>query len=60
MGRLDRKVAIITGGGSGLGPVMPSTTTDVANLTLFLAADESRTITGQSIVVDGGAVLGAD
>jgi 3-oxoacyl-[acyl-carrier protein] reductase len=36
-----------------------STTEDVANLALFLASDESRTITGQSIVVDAGAVLGA-
>ena len=33
--------------------------TDVANLALFLASDESRTITGQSIVVDaGGQMLG--
>ncbi len=36
-----------------------STTEDVANLALFLASDESRTITGQSIVVDAGAILGA-
>jgi 3-oxoacyl-[acyl-carrier protein] reductase len=35
-----------------------STTDDVANLALFLASDESRTITGQSIIVDAGAVLG--
>ena len=32
---------------------------DVANLALFLASDESRTITGQSIPVDaGGYMLG--
>lgn len=36
-----------------------STAEDVANLALFLASDESRTITGQSIVVDaGGRFLG--
>lgn len=36
-----------------------STPADVANLALFLASDESRTITGQSIVVDaGGYMLG--
>lgn len=29
---------------------------DVANLALFLAADDSRMITGQSIVIDGGRV----
>jgi NAD(P)-dependent dehydrogenase (short-subunit alcohol dehydrogenase family) len=31
---------------------------DVANAVLFLASDEARYITGQSIVVDGGLVLG--
>ena len=36
-----------------------SSTDDVTNLALFLASDESRTITGQSIVVDaGGRMLG--
>jgi NAD(P)-dependent dehydrogenase (short-subunit alcohol dehydrogenase family) len=34
-----------------------STTDDVANLALFLASDEARTITGQSINVDGGQVM---
>jgi NAD(P)-dependent dehydrogenase (short-subunit alcohol dehydrogenase family) len=37
-----------------------SSTSDVANLALFLASDESNTMTGQSIVVDAGAVLGPD
>lgn len=36
-----------------------SSTSDVANLALFLAGEESRTITGQSVVVDaGGYMLG--
>jgi 3-oxoacyl-[acyl-carrier protein] reductase len=30
---------------------------DIANAALFLASDESRTITGQSIVVDAGGVM---
>ena len=30
---------------------------DIANLALFLASDESRTITGQSIPVDGGGYM---
>lgn len=34
-----------------------STPKDVANLALFLACDESRTITGQSINCDAGAVM---
>ena len=34
-----------------------SSTDDVANLALFLASDESRTITGQSIPVDAGGFM---
>jgi NAD(P)-dependent dehydrogenase (short-subunit alcohol dehydrogenase family) len=34
-----------------------SSTEDIANLALFLASDESRTITGQSIPVDAGGVM---
>lgn len=34
-----------------------SSTQDVANLALFLASDESRTITGQSIPVDAGGYM---
>jgi NAD(P)-dependent dehydrogenase (short-subunit alcohol dehydrogenase family) len=34
-----------------------SSTEDVANLALFLASDESRTITGQSIPVDAGGYM---
>ena len=34
-----------------------SSTEDVANLALFLASDEARTITGQSIPVDAGGFM---
>jgi enoyl-[acyl-carrier-protein] reductase (NADH) len=34
-----------------------STSEDITNLALFLASDESRTITGQSINCDAGAVM---
>jgi 3-oxoacyl-[acyl-carrier protein] reductase len=34
-----------------------STPEDVANLALFLASDAARTITGQSINVDGGLIM---
>jgi 3-oxoacyl-[acyl-carrier protein] reductase len=34
-----------------------SSTTDVANLALFLASDNARTITGQSIPVDAGGFM---
>ena len=34
-----------------------SSVEDVANLALFLASDESRTITGQSIPVDAGGYM---
>jgi len=34
-----------------------SSTDDVTNLALFLASDDSRTITGQSIPVDAGGYL---
>ena len=34
-----------------------SSTEDVANLALFLASDAARTITGQSINVDAGAIM---
>jgi 3-oxoacyl-[acyl-carrier protein] reductase len=36
---------------------IPSTAEDVANLALFLASDQARTITGQCIAVDAGHVM---
>ncbi len=32
----------------------PATTTDIANVALFLASDEASHITGQTLIVDGG------
>lgn len=34
------------------------TTTDIANLFLFLASDESEWITGECIAINGGAFMG--
>jgi NAD(P)-dependent dehydrogenase (short-subunit alcohol dehydrogenase family) len=34
-----------------------SSADDIANLALFLASDEARTITGQSVVVDAGSYM---
>ena len=34
-----------------------STPEDIANMALFLASDDARTITGQSIAVDAGYVM---
>jgi 3-oxoacyl-[acyl-carrier protein] reductase len=36
---------------------VPSSPEDVANLALFLASDQAKTITGQSIAVNGGSVM---
>jgi 3-oxoacyl-[acyl-carrier protein] reductase len=36
---------------------IPSRPEDVANLALFLASDDARTITGQSIAVDAGYMM---
>jgi 3-oxoacyl-[acyl-carrier protein] reductase len=36
---------------------IPSTPEDLANLALFLASDQARTITGQCIAVDAGHAM---
>ena len=40
-------------------PLAPGTMEDVANTALFLASDMSAYITGQTIMVDGGASIKA-
>ena len=40
-------------------PLEPGTMEDVANAALFLASDMSSYITGQTIMVDGGASIKA-
>ncbi|MBL7487549.1 SDR family oxidoreductase [Frankia sp. AgB1.9] len=49
----DRRATVLSG--TALRDI--SSTTDVANAALFLVSDESRTITGQSIIVDAGGVM---
>ena len=48
MQRLKDKVAIITGGANGIG----------ADLVLFLSCNESKYITGNTHVIDGGMIVG--
>ena len=54
-GRRVRRAARTNAAGRPLRTI--SSVEDVANLALFLASDESRTITGQSIPVDAGGYM---
>jgi NAD(P)-dependent dehydrogenase (short-subunit alcohol dehydrogenase family) len=47
MGRLQDRMAIITGGASGIGA-----------MAVFLASDESNYVTGGEFLVDGGMMAG--
>ena len=51
MARLDGKIAFITGAGTGIEPE------DIAQCALYLAADDSRMVTGQIIPVDSGVTI---
>lgn len=60
-GRLEAKVAIVTGSARGIGAEVAAMLTphvgeprDIADLVRFLVSDESRYITGQAIIIDGG------
>ena len=44
---------------SGMQPLPPGKMDDIANAALFLASDMSSYITGQTIMVDGGASIKA-
>ncbi len=60
---LRDKAALITGGTDGIGLAVAKRfvkagTQDVEGLYHFLASDESRYITGQAIMVDGGVSAG--
>ena len=44
---------------SGMQPLPPGKMDDIANTALFLASEMSAYITGQTIMVDGGASIKA-
>ncbi|MGO4230645.1 SDR family oxidoreductase [Arthrobacter sp. YAF34] len=68
MGRLDGKVALISGGARGIGAAFDTVhvplhrvgqPTEIADLMVYLAADESSFVTGAEFVIDGGETAGS-
>ena len=64
MGTLDGKVAIVAGGGTGIGRAISlkhripigraGHVDDIASACLYLASDAARYVTGSILAVDGG------
>ena len=57
MGRLDGKIAIVTGASRGIGAaIVGKLAAEGATVVAWLASDESAYVTGQTIGVNGGMV----
>jgi 3alpha(or 20beta)-hydroxysteroid dehydrogenase len=58
MGKLDGKVAIITGAASGMGAAQAGLfVQEVAQAALYLASDDASFMLGSELAIDGGMVL---
>lgn len=54
--RLKDKIAIITGASGGIGAAIARAyaTEDIAGVAVYLASEESKTVHGLDLIVDGG------